>query len=314
MKSFPITECLADEGSLLSQSDGCSSVRGMQLARSLDNIPDETRGAVVVIGNFDGVHLGHASLIQAARIKERPLAVLTFEPHPRSVFYSHAPTFRLTPFTNKTHCLAALGVDLCVTLNFDRVLAAMAPERFVREVLLDGLGASQVVVGYDFSFGSDRTGNASLLRRLGTLHGFSVTEAAAVLDEGGQPYSSTRIRRHLLDGEPRLAARLLGRPWTVEGRMNNAACTDLDSKRFGASMDCGDFLQPASGVYSVQVSNGAGGRVAATAIVAPPRNSERSWLRLHLPDHNHDVTGEHCAVEFMDMLKQDLVDIDSIRR
>ncbi len=182
------------------------------------------RGAVVAVGNFDGVHRGHQAVIAAAKAAARaasaPFAVLTFEPHPRSVFQPGAPPFRLTPFRAKARALEDLGVDLLFALHFDLDFARKSAEDFVADALVAGLGVLEVVVGYDFVFGNRRRGTPDLLKAEGQKHGFAVRVVAPVAGAGGIAYSSTEIRQRLIAGDARGAALLLGRPWEIEGRVD----------------------------------------------------------------------------------------------
>src|SRR5690242_19377221 len=195
----------------------------MHIFRHYTGLPPEARGAVVALGNFDGIHLGHQAVIGAARDAAQelgaPLAMLTFEPHPRSVLRRGEPPFRLTPFRVKCRLVEALGLDLLFVLHFDMGFAAKPADGFVRDVLLEGLGARHVAVGYDFVFGHRRHGTAAFLAERGRTHGFGVTVVAPAQGPNGEVYSSTRIREHLTRGEPRPAASLLGRPWEIEGRV-----------------------------------------------------------------------------------------------
>ena len=143
----------------------------MRLFRHHTGLPSDLRPAVVAIGNFDGVHLGHRRVIDMARDRAReldaPLAVLTFEPHPRSYFQPGTPPFRLTPFRSKAHQFEMIGVDVLFVLSFDAAMAALSAEQFVSDVLVKGLRARHVVVGYNFAFGHGRKGDVAQLRSLG---------------------------------------------------------------------------------------------------------------------------------------------------
>ncbi len=221
-----------------------------------DKVATADRGAVVAIGNFDGVHLGHQRVIGIARERARalaaPRAVLTFEPHPRSVFRPGDPPFRLIPFRVKSRRLEALGVDLLFTLHFDLAFAAKSAEAFIAEVLVEGIGAREVVAGYDFVFGHERRGDAALLRERGQALGFGVEIAGPVAAEDGIAYSSTHIREHLTAGRPRQAAALLGRFWEIDGRVERG---DQRGRTIGfptANIFLQDYLRPAAGVYAVR--------------------------------------------------------------
>lgn len=227
----------------------------MQIHLGHQGVPEAGRGAVVVLGNFDGVHRGHRAVIDAARAvatgKGWPLAVLTFEPHPRSFFQPKCAAFRLTDAATKADLLEAAGVDWLFQAAFDRAFASLEAEAFVREVLVAGLGASHVVCGYDFVFGRGRSGNTKMLEGLGRTLGFGVTVVAPVRN-GDAAYSSTVIRGLLQEGRPREAAAMLGHNWTIEGEVRGG---DRRGRTIGfptANVELGDFLVPALGVYAVR--------------------------------------------------------------
>jgi riboflavin kinase/FMN adenylyltransferase len=186
-----------------------------------ETLPDAWRGGVVAIGNFDGVHRGHqavllAALEEADRLK-RPCIMLTFEPHPRT-FFSGRPLFRLTPGPLKSALGAALGLDGMLVFPFDRGLAEMSAEDFVREILVERLAIRSAVTGYDFHFGKARRGTPQFLAGQGALNGFSVTIVGA-LEEGGTAVSATRIRAALAQGDVEDAARMLGWHFAVTGEV-----------------------------------------------------------------------------------------------
>jgi riboflavin kinase/FMN adenylyltransferase len=192
----------------------------MRLFRSYLHLPETARGAVVVLGNFDGLHRGHLAVIgqgaAIARTLGAPLAVLTFEPHPRSVFRPEEPPFRLTPLRIKERQLEAVGIDLLVIVHFDQAFLHRDAGNFVSEVLVGGLGIRHAVAGTAFHFGHHRTGDMALLAQLGQDYGFGVTGVGLMHDEGGAPLSSTRVRQALQSGRPRVGlrpARGWGAPW-----------------------------------------------------------------------------------------------------
>ena len=271
----------------------------------------DDRGAVVVVGNFDGVHLGHQAVLAAARrdadAAKRPLAVLTFEPHPRSVFQPGAPPFRLTPFRAKARALESFGIDLLFTLHFDLDFAKKSAEEFVAEALVAGLGASQVVVGYDFVFGNKRRGTPDLLKTEGAKHGFGVHIVEPVAQAGGTVYSSTQIRQDLVDGNPRAAAALLGRPWEIEGRVETGAKLGRTIGFPTANVMLADYLRPAPGVYAVRAAvdepvprwfDGA-----ANLGFRPTVGGTDLRLEAHLFDFDGDLYGKHLRVSFIERLR-----------
>ncbi|MPY70515.1 MAG: bifunctional riboflavin kinase/FAD synthetase [Alphaproteobacteria bacterium] len=234
----------------------------MLIVQDIQNVPAAARGGALAIGNFDGVHLGHQSVIGEARLLARamdaPSAVLTFDPHPRRFFRPDDRLFELTPAAAKQRQIAALGVDALFLLRFDANFAAIPAEEFVARIVLGALGARHIVVGYDFVFGKGRAGDADLLRRMGAEAGVGVTVVDAVRSGGGEIYSSTTIRGALREGRVRDAARLLGRMWEIEGEVLHG---DERGRRIGfptANVDPGQYVQPAFGVYAVRVGIPAG--------------------------------------------------------
>ena len=169
------------------------------------------------MGNFDGIHIGHQSVINLAR-NHGPLGIVTFEPHPREHFAPSGPPFRLMNARARANRLAKLGVQHLFELPFDEALAGLTPERFVYEVLLNGLGVAHVVVGADFCFGKARAGSSADLKRLGENHGIAVTIADLIKSDGVE-ISSTAIRLALSDGRPRDAAAMLGHWHRIEGEV-----------------------------------------------------------------------------------------------
>ncbi|HSZ74114.1 MAG TPA: adenylyltransferase/cytidyltransferase family protein, partial [Rhizomicrobium sp.] len=173
----------------------------MRIFRHYDDVPSSLKGAVVALGNFDGVHLGHQALIGEARAQAEargaPLGVIAFEPHPQEFFRPSTESFRLTPFRTKARLIAGLGTDVMFALNFDAQMAAKSAQQFVMDVLVDGLGVGAVVIGADFQFGKGRAGNAAVLAYMGEMEGFGVTVFDAVGAPGVEKISSTRIREAL---------------------------------------------------------------------------------------------------------------------
>ena len=272
------------------------------------------RGAVIAIGNFDGVHRGHRAVIaEARRIAARegaPFGVLTFEPHPRTVFVPDARPFRLTPFRAKTRLLEEAGTDVLFTLPFDRRFAAKSAEDFAADLLAARLGTRHVVVGQDFAFGRGRGGNAALLREMGAGLGFGVTVLEPVADAGGKRASASRIRDHLASGRPRAAAALLGRNWEIEGRVRRG---DRRGRELGfptANLAIANYLHPAPGVYAVRAGVGEDGTLAWHDGVANfgnrPTFAGEDWrLETHLFDFAGDLYGRHLSVAIVDFIRPD---------
>lgn len=288
----------------------------MRVHRHYDRLPPADRGSVVAIGNFDGVHRGHQAVIgEAKRIAAKlktTTSVLTFEPHPRSFFRPDDPPFRLTPLRLKAHALEALGVDQLFVVRFDAKFAALSAERFVNDVLgKSGLAAQHVVTGYDFVFGKGRSGNAVLLERLAKEHGYAYTAVSPVAAENGEIYSSTQIRAYLQQGKPRHAARLLGRPWEIEGRVESGQQRGRTIGFPTANVRLSELLQPMHGVYAVRAGIDQGADTKWFDGVAnfgsrPTVDGKSVWLEIHLFDFAGDLYGKHLRVAFIDFLRAEM--------
>jgi riboflavin kinase/FMN adenylyltransferase len=229
----------------------------MRLFRTHQTLPADVRGSAVAVGNFDGVHLGHQAVIgeagRIARASAIPWAVMTFEPHPRTLFAPEVGSFRLTPFPVKARLIEALGPEVLFVIPFDAELARVSARAFVEEVLVHGLGARHVICGHDFAFGQGRKGTPELLLWLGDEFGFGFTCVQEVREAGGEGYSSTRIREYLRRGEPAMAERLLGRPFEIEG---GVVVGDQRGRTIGfptANVRLDGYVIPAHGVYAVRV-------------------------------------------------------------
>ncbi len=275
---------------------------------------DFPRGAVIAIGNFDGVHRGHRAVIAAAKTiaddKGAPLAVLTFEPHPRSVFTPATKPFRLTPFRAKSRLLAEAGVDLLLTRHFDRAFAAIAAEDFVGELLARRLGVSHVAVGPDFTFGRGRAGTSALLQALAPRLGFTVSILAPVSDPSGRIYSASAARAHLEAGRPREAAALLGRAWEIEGPVRRGDRRGRDLGFPTANLAIADYLHPLPGVYAVRVGleeNGAlRWRDGVGNFGRRPTFGGEDWrFESYIFDFAGDIYGRHARVAVEDFIRPD---------
>ncbi|QQP90928.1 bifunctional riboflavin kinase/FAD synthetase [Skermanella sp. TT6] len=284
----------------------------MRLFRHYTDLPEDARGAVVALGNFDGVHSGHRIVIgtaaDIARASGKPLAVLTFEPHPRSLFRPADAPFRLTPFRTKARHIEDLGVDLLFVIHFDQTFSQRTAQQFVDEVLLAGLGASHVVAGYDFVFGHKRGGDVGFLYQAARIADFGVTEVKPAADAAGGVFSSTRVRDLLAAGNPREAAVVLGRPWELEGRVEHG---DQRGRTIGfptANLELGEYLRPRYGVYAVRAGIDQGPQTVWTDGVAnlgrrPTVDGLKELLEVHLFDFSGDLYGRHLRVQMIDFIR-----------
>ena len=288
----------------------------MQILRHHTDVPDALKRGVAVLGNFDGVHRGHQAVFAAgqaiANQTGTPLVAVTFEPHPRSFFRPGDPHFRLTPFRNKAHHIEALGIDLLVVLHFDETLRDMTADDFVRQVLVEGLNVSHVVVGYDFVFGHNRGGDIDFLRQAGSDHGFGVTIVEAVSAPGEQIYSSTRIRDHLRNRRPTEAAALLGRPFEFEGRVMHGNAMGRELGFPTANLSFGEYLEPAYGIYAVRVGieeeDGPQWHdgVASFGIRPTIGEDEEPILEAYIFDFAGDLYGKHLRVQLIDYIRPEI--------
>jgi riboflavin kinase / FMN adenylyltransferase len=230
----------------------------MKLYRSIGDLTPDARRGVVVIGNFDGVHRGHLVLLDTAaalaRDLEAPLVVMTFEPHPRSFFAPDSEPFRLTLFREKARQLQRHGVQHLLAKRFDAELANETAEDFVHRVLIDGLAARHVVVGEDFRFGKGRKGDPALLLQMLKGSGADFTALHAVGDEVGA-LSSSRIRQALQEGQPEVAAGIMGRPFELGGTVLQGAQRGrtIGFPTANLALDPA-LLRPAYGVYAVEAA------------------------------------------------------------
>lgn len=228
----------------------------MQRHQTYRNLPDRAKGASVAMGNFDGVHLGHQSVLALARAAaaeiSAPLGVITFEPHPRRLFQPDAPAFRLMSADTRASRFEKLGLDQLYEIPFNHDLAGLSAESFVTHVLAKGLGIKHLTVGADFRFGKGRTGDVNLLAEMGETHGYDTTIAPLVNDANGD-FSSTAIRQALTDGRPADATRMLGHWHRIEGSVEKGFQRGRDLGFPTANIPLTDLHLPKFGVYAVMV-------------------------------------------------------------
>ncbi|XHC00748.1 bifunctional riboflavin kinase/FAD synthetase [Nitratireductor sp. ac15] len=273
-------------------------------------MPAPLRGGVVAIGNFDGVHRGHQSVLEPAleiaRRDNVPALVLTFEPHPRQVFRPDVPLFRLTPAPMKAALLGALGFDAVVEQQFDRAFSGLSPQDFVQSVLVEGLGITHVVTGFDFHFGKNRGGTPELLKAAGREHGFGVTVVDAYADEGGAVISSSRIRGLLGKGDVAEATGLLGYRYTVEAEVTGGQKLGRTLGFPTANMALPPETGLSHGIYAVRFRR-ADGRLynGVASFGRRPTVTEEGapLLETFLFDFDGDLYGEVCSVSLFSFLR-----------
>ncbi|NNE53220.1 MAG: bifunctional riboflavin kinase/FAD synthetase [Sulfitobacter sp.] len=281
----------------------------MRIIRDYEFVSDEDRGATAAIGNFDGVHRGHLTVIELARTAapEAPLGIITFEPHPREFFAPDAPPFRLMSAEARAHRLEKLGVEKLYELKFNAQMASLTPEAFARDVLHEGLGVGHVVVGADFCFGKGRAGNADDLKSFGETYGFGVT-IAPLMAQGDDTVSSTAIRKALSDGDTRTAKEMLGHWHRIDGPVITGEQRGRELGYPTANMSIDGLHQPAFGVYAVLVDvldgphKGAYHGVASLG-VRPMFGENKANLETFIFDFKGDLYGADLSVALIEHLR-----------
>lgn len=272
-------------------------------------LPARPNGSVVTVGTFDGVHLGHravvAELVRRAREAGRASVLVTFEPHPLAVLAPDRAPARLTVAEERSAALAETDLDYQVVLPFDRHLAALSPEAFVKEVLVDRCQVQDLVVGHDHHFGRGRSGDLATLRQLGQRYGFSVDVVEPVLRAGGGAISSSAIRAAVREGKLEDAANGLGRPYRVSGVVLRG---DRRGRTIGvptANVAPPDSkLLPPDGVYAVRVEWGGGTAIGMLNQGTRPTIGDGArLLEAHLFDFDGDLYDRVIRIEWVERIR-----------
>jgi riboflavin kinase/FMN adenylyltransferase len=276
------------------------------------DLPAELRGAAVAVGAVDGVHRGHQAGIAEARAAaarlDAPLAVVSFDPHPRRWFQPDAAPFRLMTDDQMARALGELGVQTLVLLPFDGEMAAMSHEAFAEQVLGASLGIRHAAVGFDFTFGKGRTGSPGALQTLGARLGFTVSTTGRVDDAGGLKLSSSAVREALHAGDMARAAAILGRPFAVEGEVIHG---DKRGRTIGvptANVGLGDYMRPAFGVYATRTRLPDGRTVDGVANLGlrPMWRLAEPLLEVWLFDFDGDLYGRTIETELVAFLRPEM--------
>jgi riboflavin kinase/FMN adenylyltransferase len=282
----------------------------MRLFRD-NNRSDLSGDCVVTVGNFDSLHKGHRVLISRCQGLARPgreIAVVTFEPLPAALFSPDNAPARVISVRQKLELLAQAGMDLVWMMRFNRALAGMSARSFVEHVLVRGLHARHVVVGEDFRFGASRSGDLGLLAGLGREYGFGVDAVPPVV-ESGERVSSTRIRNYLADGQLERAESLLGRPFTMQGRVLRG--TQL-GRKLGyptANMKLAAGPSPLAGVFAVRVRNRTAGGPWMDGVSSlgrrPAVGGKEFLVEVHCFDFDGDLYSQRLEVQFVRKLRDE---------
>lgn len=283
----------------------------MELIRGIHNIRPRHHGCVATIGNYDGVHLGHTEIIKLVRRKAaelgQPSAVIIFEPQPEEFFARGDPPARLSRLREKFRLIEGRGIDRLVVFRFNAALAALKPEHFVRNLLVDKLGVKAMIIGDDFRFGRARSGDFNLLVRLGRSYGFEVQQTPPFLFIGKR-ISSTYIRYLLRHGYMGEAQRMLGHPFTMEGRVVHGHKRGREWGFPTMNLDLHRRQCPIAGIFAVKVHglrdeplNGVA-YAGSRPIIDDPR-----WvLEVHVFDFDEECYGTRITVQFVDRIRDDI--------
>ena len=282
----------------------------MELIRGQHNLRERHRGCVLTIGNFDGVHRGHQALIAKARAHAQtlglPLAVLSFEPTPREFFSPGSVAGRVSTFRSRIDLLSAQGVDRLILQRFDRRFSAYDPRAFIEELLVGKLGIRALFIGDDFRFGARRGGGVELLREMGLKHGYTVENMETVALDGCR-FSSTALREALAQADLPLAAALLGRPYTLRGRVRRGLQLGRKLGMPTCNINLHRKLALRQGIYAVRAKvNGRAWQGVASLGIRPTLGLTRCLLETHIFGQPGELYGATLEVEFCRYLRPEL--------
>lgn len=282
----------------------------MELIRGIHNLRAQHQGCVATIGNFDGVHLGHQQILQqvreiAARLRQ-PVTVMVFEPQPREFFAGDQAPPRLSRFREKVERLTEYGAERIVCLQFNAALRSLTGEAFIHQILVQGLGVRHLVVGDDFRFGCDRSGDFHLLERLGPKLGFNVEHNHTFLLDD-ERVSSTRVRTTLASANLAGAARLLGRHYSLTGRVVHGRKLGRTLGVPTANLLLGKTRPALNGVFTVLVrlNNGLLQPGVANIGLRPTVDGTQPALEVHLPGFSGDLYGKRLEVSFLAKIRDE---------
>lgn len=283
-------------------------------------VPPRFRGGIVALGNFDGFHLGHQAVVgravERARAQGRPAIVATFDPHPMRFFRPDSEYFRLTTMDQRARLIAEAGVDALLVFPFDQALADLSDQAFATTRLAEALGAAGVVTGSDFTFGKNRQGDVHRLAELGRALGY-VAEVVEPVTLDGETVSSTAIRKLLREARPRDAARLLTRPFAIEGMVEPGAKLGRQLGFPTANLSLANYLRPAYGIYAVR-GRLPDGRIldgVASLGIRPSFEPPVELLEPWFFDLDEELYGQTIEVQLIDYIRPEAKfdDLDALK-
>jgi len=271
-------------------------LKGSREAKSLG-----LKNPVLTIGNFDGVHLGHQKIlkkaIQRARVLDGVSVVYTFHPHPLKIVRPEAEPQSITTFEEKVRLIAGLGIDFLVCENFTRQFAEQPPEEFIKNIIVDRIHPREIIIGHDYAFGKNRKGSIQLLQKMGEIFHFKVQVIDNITIKN-IPVRSTTVRRLISLGKVSLAAKLLGRPYSLSGRVVHGKQRHIGFPT--ANLSPGKNLIPKNGVYAIRAQTPHGVfKGIANVGNNPTFDNDRLTIEAHLFDFNENLYGKDITVAFI---------------
>lgn len=284
----------------------------MSLIRGLGNIPASFSGCVATIGNFDGVHAGHQTILnslkQAAQTANLPTLVMIFEPQPKEFFAPNAAPARISNLREKYVALKNYGVDYVLCLPFNQAFRSLTAEHFIQEVLVKTLKIKHLIIGDDFQFGANRGGNFTILQQAGAAFGFTVQDTNTVC-QAHERVSSTRVREALAQGDLAAAELLLNRPFTMQGRVGFGRQLGRTLNTPTANIMVKRKHLPLTGVFAVKVKNNDNGAlyfgVASIGVKPTITDVPEPSLEVHLLDFQGNLYHQHLTVEFVEKIRDE---------
>ncbi len=291
----------------------------MRIIRDYSNCPQEAKNSVVTLGNFDGIHKGHGYILDQVKNfstqQNLPSGIITFEPHPLKILKQDKTPSRITPFVHKAELLKAYGIDNLFCIKFSEVFSKMTAENFVKDILVGALSVRHVVIGHDFIFGHNREGNPEYLRKMAAQYNFGFTEIAQVEDNGTR-FSSTRIREAVRKGDMETAEKLLGRPFSIRGKVISGEKRGAKLGFATANLALKEYIRPAYGVYTcVTVLDGKDYPGVANIGINPTFSIKKEVLEAHIFNFNQDIYGKKIEVQLKHFLRpeQKFKDVEELK-
>lgn len=282
----------------------------MQIIKGLEHLNKRYKDVVLTIGNFDGVHIGHQKIFRAVAERAAALAgtamAITFDPHPLRVVAPEKGVKTMTPFHEKARLMKFYGMDVVLCINFNSGFSTMEPDNFIKDVIVDRIGACEVIVGHNYAFGKGKRGTTEILRRRGKKYGFDLRVVRNARLHG-DVVSSSRVRSLLSRGRVCEASRLLGRPYMIEGRVIRGAGRGAGLLNIPtANIETPNELVPKEGVYAVKA--GLGGKVfdgVANIGKNPTFGENKTSYEIHIFDFSENIFGKELKVFFIDRLRDE---------